>query len=193
MEEKEYIDSLVRDVQNGSRETFKKLFEQLHPLVFRTVYRLDGNRTSAEDITQETFVKIFKSIDDFDFKSDFSTWCYRIAVNTCYDHMRKQKRKNRYKRQMDTPEALVQREASPGPEKQLNQKEVNRLIEEKLHSLPGDLKTTFVLKTYERLSYRQIADIMQCKEGTVASRLSRARRRIADYLKQHGMDSQYLN
>lgn len=192
MEYDDSVESLVRSARNGDHTAFKILYERFHQSVFRTAYRLLGDRMLAEDVTQEVFISIHQQLKSFEFQSKFHTWCYRITVNTCYGIMRRQKRRGKYNQGMINPNSFEsKKEASKAtsPEEILNRKELFKLVNEKLQSLQEDLKTAFVLREFEQLNYRQIADIMNCSEGTVASRLARARSQLADYLNRFGIDS----
>lgn len=196
MEENDSVESLVRSAQNGDRPAFETLYELYHQSVFRTAHRLLGNRMRAEDMTQEVFVSIHQKLKSFDFNSAFKTWCYRITVNACYDIMRKHKRRSKYNKGLVEPDSFESKlESSKNtiPDKIMNRKELSMLIDEKLQELNEDLKTTFVLREFEHLSYADIAAIMECSEGTVASRLARARNKLADYLKKLGIDQSYFS
>jgi RNA polymerase sigma-70 factor (ECF subfamily) len=190
------VETLVRSAREGDRKAFKTLYNQYKQSVYRAAYRLLGDRMRAEDITQEVFVNIHHKLNTFEFESTFSTWCYRITVNACYDVMRKHKRREKYNDGLIEPgtyEAQIKSPRHTQPEEILNRKELHGLINEKLQSIHEDLKTTFVLREFEKLSYREIADVMSCSEGTVASRLARARDHLADYLSKFGIDGSYLN
>lgn len=190
------VESLVRSARNGDRTAFKALYERYHQSVFHTAYRLRGDRMRAEDITQKVFVSIYKNLKSFESKSNFHTWCYRITVNACYDSMRKQERRSKYNKGRVGPDSYESEMKSlkhAKPEEILNRKELSELVNEKLESLHKDLKTTFVLREFEQLSYMEIADVMNCSENTVASRLARARGQLAEYLNKLGIDRSYFN
>lgn len=189
------IESLVRLASDGDSTAFKVLYEQFHQPVFRTAFRLLEDRMRAEDVTQEVFVSIHQKLEAFDFNSVFKTWCYRITVNACYDVMRKQKRRSRYKKELADPDSLeseLKSSKDSRPEEILNRKELSILINDKLQKLHKDLKTTFILREFEQLSYADIAMVMECSEGTVASRLARARKQLAEYLNKIGIDRFYF-
>jgi len=196
MELHDSIESLIRSAQNGDRTAFKALYDKYHHPVFRTAYRLLGNRMRAEDVTQEVFVAIYKKLDSFDFDAAFKTWCYRITINACYDIMRKQQRRGKYNKGPVDPSSFESKLESlkrTRPEEMLNRKELARLIDEKLQDMHKDMRTTFVLREIEQLSYSDIAQVMDCSEGTVASRLARARSQLATYLTKLGIDHTYFN
>lgn len=196
MEQNDSVDSLVHSAQNGDRSAFKVLYERYHQSVYRTTYRLLGDRMRAEDVTQEVFVSIFQKLNSFNFESAFKTWCYRITVNACYDLMRKQERRSKYNKGSLDPDAYepeLESSKQSRPEQKLNRKELSEIIDEKLQSMHEDLKTAFILREFEHLSYADIAEVMECSEGTVASRLARARNQLAEHLTKLGIDSTYLS
>ncbi len=196
MEQNNSTESLVRSARSGDGAAFKTLYERYYQLVFRTAYRLLGERMSAEDMTQEVFIKIHRKLHSFDFNASFQTWCYRITVNTCYDIMRKQKRRGQFNKgsvEPDFYESKLQSSKGSEPEENLNRTVLSEIIEDKLQAMHEDLKTAFVLREFEQLSYSDIANVMECSEGTVASRLARARSQLANYLTRIGIDHSYFN
>lgn len=195
MEQNDSIESLVRLAHNGDRAAFKIIYKRYHESVYRTAYRLLCDRMRAEDVTQEVFVSIHQKLESFNFDSTFQTWCYRITVNACYDILRKQKRRGKFNSGRVNPESYeseLESSKSSRPEQMLCRKELSELIDDKLQSMHEDLKTAFVLREFEHLSYADIADIMECSKGTVASRLARARSQLAEYLIKLGIDSTYF-
>lgn len=187
---------LLRAARKGDSRAFQQLYEQYAPVVFRVAFRLLGNRLDAEDVTQEVFVTLHRRLGTFDFRSSFQTWCYRITVNTCYDKMRKQKRRAAYRAGYieDTggvPERIPAGRRSE-PVQQVFLHDLQHYVEQALTRLHPDLRTALVLKEIEELSYQEIASIMACSQGTVASRLARARQQVATHLRRAGIDATYL-
>ena len=187
---------LLRAARKGDPRAFQQLYEQHAPVVFRVAFRLLGNRLDAEDVTQEVFVTLYRRLGTFDFRSSFQTWCYRITVNTCYDKMRKQQRRAAYQAGYVEDEngvpAKVQADHRPEPVQRVLIQDLQRFVEQALARLHPDLRTALVLKEIEELSYQEIARIMACSQGTVASRLARARHQVAQYLRLAGIDATYL-
>ena len=187
---------LLRAARKVDPRAFQQLYEQHAPVVFRVAFRLLGNRLDAEDVTQEVFVTLYRRLGTFDFRSSFQTWCYRITVNACYDKMRKQKRRAAYQAGYVEDEngvpAEVQADHRPEPVQQVLIQDLWRFVEQALARLHPDLRTALVLKEIEELSYQEIAAIMTCSQGTVASRLARARQQVAHYLRLAGIDATYL-
>ena len=187
---------LLRAAGKGDPRAFQQLYEQHAPVVFRVAFRLLGNRLDAEDVTQEVFVTLYRRLGTFDFRSSFQTWCYRITVNACYDKMRKQKRRAAYQAGYVEDDngvpAKVQANHRPEPVQRVLIQDLRRFVEQALARLHPDLRTALVLKEIEELSYQEIAAIMTCSQGTVASRLARARQQVAQYLRLAGIDATYL-
>jgi len=165
--------------------------------VYNLVYRMLGNREEAEDLSQEVFVTVFKSIDRFRGDSKFSTWLYRVAANQC---------KNRYKylarrqfhagRPLDevSERNLAGRDGGPAlslqaqisePDKVLEGLQMERAIQREIAALDEDQRLLIVLRDIQGLSYLEIARISQLPEGTVKSRLHRARMALKDRLKKY--------
>ena len=189
-------ESLLLSARKGDPRAFQQLYEQNAPMVFRVAFRLLGNRLDAEDVTQEVFVTLYRRLGTFDFRSSFQTWCYRITVNACYDKMRKQQRRAAYQagyvEDGDGVPETVQAGRQPEPVRQVLLQDLQRFVEQALARLHPDLRTALVLKEIEELSYQEIARIMACSQGTVASRLARARQQVAQYLRRAGIDATYL-
>lgn len=185
--------ALVRATQRGDRQAFRALYEQYRQRVFRTAYRLLGRREQAEDVTQEVFVTLFHRLDSFDHRSAFTTWLYRITVNACYDVMRKQERRAKYRADdvdLHTVENLPL--GSARADEDARQREVQHYVERALGRLGQELRTTFVLREMEGLPYEEIARVLDVSQGTVASRLARARQQLAEVLRGIGIDESYF-
>jgi RNA polymerase sigma-70 factor (ECF subfamily) len=191
-----WTEELVRAAQRGNRGAFRRLYEEHKDRVYATALRLLSRRSEAEDVTQEVFVKIYRKLSSFAFDSAFATWCYRITVNACYDRMRREERRSSY--QGDYPVEGEPMRSYFSPEMDSSESgsadgDIQREVVRGLDRLSPKLRATFVLKEMEALSYREIAEVLECAEGTVASRLARARRQVAEYLRSVGIDETYLS
>jgi len=188
-------EALLRAARAGNREAFRRLYETCGPQVYRTAFRLVG-APEAEDVVQEVFIALFRNPDAFDGRSAFTTWLYRVTVNACYDRMRKAQRRAAYHGGSTDaePDRAWPADGTAGQAGlRVLQRDVQHHIEQALATLSPDLRTTLVLKEIEQHSYREIARILDCSEGTVASRLARARRQVAGYLHQVGIDAAYFS
>lgn len=173
----------IRRAQAGEQEAFRELLETYRKPVFATLYRFLGNRFAEEleDLAQDVFVKVFQAIGRFDFdrQTKFSTWLYTCIRNYAVDTLKK-RRIEAYslsgKRRSDEEEKPFE---IPGrgktPQQTLGESELSRAIERSIGELPGDQREVFLFREYEGLDYGEIAEILRVSEGTVKSRLYRAR------------------
>jgi len=172
---------IIRLVLKGSRQLFRMLVEKHQSMVFRTCMGFVHDKEEAEDLTQDVFVQAYQSLDGFREDSSFSTWIYRIAVNTSLNRVRKNAR-NPILHRIDAFFADVQDKAllyqSPDtvdPETILISKEHNKLIQNALDSLPENQRTAIVLSKYDDLPQKEIAEIMKTTEGAVEALIQRAK------------------
>ncbi|WP_026476190.1 RNA polymerase sigma factor [Alkaliphilus transvaalensis] len=172
--------SLIEKTKQGDILSFEKLIEPYQKKAFNIAYRMLGNLEDANDITQEALIKIYKSINKFEGKSSFSTWIYSIVSNTCIDFLRKKKKSQvvYLEQQDDTGEKTYQIEVADEmntPEYLFERKEMRNIIHDAINQLKVDQKEIIILRDINGFSYQEIADILKCSEGTVKSRISRAR------------------
>ena len=170
---------VIEACQQGDRAAFQLLFETYKDKVFSiAVYSIGGDRAVADDVTQQIFLKLFTAIRQFRGDSEFTTWLYRLVVNACLDERR------RRRRLLPWGETVAMR--NPG-EKKPQEKQYARLeVAEAVQAAIGELKPKFrlpiLLKYIEGLSYEEIASVMGCSKGTVASRLNRGHSQLAKRL-----------
>lgn len=160
----------------GDQEAFNELMRAHEDRVFAIALRMMRNRDAALDAAQETFLTLYRKADRFHRQSAFSTWLYRVTINTCYDQLRKQKR-----RQADAlPE--TNDPADPHSQDELVGAELRPDLAKALASLPDDFRTAVVLSDFEGNSLDTVAEILEVPIGTVKSRLFRGRRLLAQKL-----------
>lgn len=169
---------LIAQAQNGNLDAFNVLVRRYQDVCYNLAYRLMGDETSAEDATQEAFIKAYQRLDGYRGGS-FEGWLKRIVSNTCYDEMRRrQRRPIVYLEDMVAPdsddEAPLPAE-TPTPEQVAQTHELQRAIARCIRSLTLDQRMVLVLSDVEGLRYDAIAEQLQIAQGTVKSRLSRAR------------------
>jgi len=177
---------LVRRAKKGDIYAFEDLIAGYQKRVYNTVYRFFNNHEDAMDITQEIFIKVFTSLNRFKGNYSFSTWLYRIAVNTCIDFSR-QKRPDTLPIMEElgaNDEMHIVTSYPDLPEKALEKKEFRRDIEEAINNLPEEQRICIILRDIQGFSYIEISDILSCSLGTVKSRINRGRRVLRQYLKQ---------
>jgi len=175
----------------GDRTAFDRLVLRHKDRVFNLCWRLLGDREEANEQAQEVFVRVFRSIKDFRFKSSFSTWLYAIAVNTCRNRLKSSEFRRR--RRMVSIDALQDpdceraapelRDPSPSVLDRMTDRERDGLIQSAIDSLPEESRTIVVLRDIEGIAYEEIAAVTRLNLGTVKSRLARARQQLRDKLK----------
>lgn len=168
---------LVSSAQNGDRNAFSELVRTHAQSVLGVVYRMCGDRQLAEDAAQETFIQAWLRLRSYQPRSSFRNWLYRIAVNTAIDMLRKEKRIL-----PNTVEDLNLADANPGPEVVVTNIEQTELICNAIMELPEASRAVLILREYERLSYKEIADALEIPVGTVMSRLNYARKILREKL-----------
>jgi RNA polymerase sigma-70 factor, ECF subfamily len=170
---------VIEACQQGDRAAFQLLFETYKDKVFSiAVYSSGGDRAVADDVTQQIFLKLFTAIRQFRGDSEFTTWLYRLVVNACLDERR------RRRRLLPLPETFAM--SNPSERKPQEKQYARREVSEAVQAAIGELKPKFrlpiLLKYIEGLSYDEIASVMGCSKGTVASRLNRGHSQLAKRL-----------
>ena len=179
---------LVRRLRQRDEEAFCELVRVYQHKVFNVIFRILGDRAEAEDVAQEVFVAIFKYIDGFRGESKFSTWVYRIATNHARNRLKYLSRRSYRDHQNFEDSHDSVKENSPlsstidRPDELLLGKELESVIQEGLATLSEIHRTILVLRDVEHLSYQEIAEIVELPEGTVKSRLFRARVALKEYI-----------
>ena len=188
---KREIDGLLDACQRGEEDAYRQLFEQYHQRVFQVAFRFCGNIQEAEDITQDVFLKVLKDISRFRGDAGFFTWLYRITVNVSLDKNRSRKRREKQLAEENKIMDLAEKETighgdNPSSQK-IWQDELQENLQKALNQMKPKLKTVIVLKHLQGLSYEELGKIMGCSEGTISSRLNRARRQLKDILSRMGI------
>jgi len=168
------LDQLDRETIDACREgdpdAFRALFEAYKDKVYSIALRYSGDPAAAMDIAQDTFVKLYSSIGEFRGEASLETWLYRVVVNRCLDHRRRLLRRMPFVGDLiEAGESILQR---------LVKAEAAQTVEQAVAKLPEDQRIVVVMRYTEGRSYEQIAEILGCSRGTVASRLSRAHKTL---------------
>lgn len=185
IDEKQCIEKAAR----GDADAFEALLTQYQGQVFRLCFRMTGNSEDAADLTQEAFVKVWRALGSFQFDSAFSTWLYRLATNCCLDFLRSQKRRPTQPLTVETDgeEGTIEvPDDSPTPEEAAISKEEHEALERAMQSLEPEQRQILTLRIVNDLSYEEIARVVGIREGTVKSRLSRARENLRKKLQGIG-------
>jgi RNA polymerase sigma-70 factor, ECF subfamily len=172
----------LEKARTGDRAAFGRLVQRHQRRVYAAALHILGNHSDADDVTQESFVRAFRGLASFDGRADFFTWMYRITVNTALNALRSGKRGAALSHRGAAesshvggrPEALGSVGQSPA-QRAMQASEVTRVLEA-VASLSPPLRVTLVLATVEELPHKQIAEILEIPEGTVAWRVNEARR-----------------
>jgi RNA polymerase sigma-70 factor (ECF subfamily) len=184
---------LIAAALGGQREAFADLVRKYQRRVLGTALHITGNHSDADDVAQESFVKAYRHLRDFDGRSDLFTWLHRITVNTALNHLRGHRRVDRLAHAGEEAGKGARPERAGGdhqrtPREWLEVGERFRRVFQEIAELSPVLRVTLVLATVEQLPYKQIAGIMDVPEGTVAWRVNEARKQLRDRLQEapHG-------
>jgi RNA polymerase sigma-70 factor (ECF subfamily) len=187
------VEPLVRGAQAGDAQAFDELVRRFSRPIFNLAYRMAGNHEEAEDLAQEIFVKLHRSVGQFRWRSRFSTWLYAVAANTCRSGLRRLRRiaeAEVVRLDADGEEGARPPEpAAPGdlPGQALAKRELRQEVEDAIAELPEEFRLAVILRDLQGFEYEEIAEALQCSMGTVKSRLSRGRQRVKERLVRAGV------
>ena len=183
-EAQDSIESLIRRCLKGDQLAWETIVRQYRRKVFNVAYKFVGRHDEAEDLTQDIFLKIFKSLDTFDRRANFQTWLISVSRNLCIDHYRSvRKERETIDRAVDTSD-IAPASPEPGPIAALEQRDRVVLLRQALAALPETLRTAVLLRDIQELSYQEIADKLKLPEGTVKSRINRGRTELARQIRK---------
>jgi RNA polymerase sigma-70 factor, ECF subfamily len=172
-------DRVIEACREGDREAFRLLFETYKDKVFSiAVYSFGGDEAAASDVSQQIFLKLMTAIGQFRGDSAFTTWLYRLVVNACIDEQRKRRRFLPFGDSVPMSKIEDRRPQ----EKRFARLEVSESVQAAIKELTPKLRMPILLKYVEGLSYEEIAAVMGCSKGTVASRLNRGHLKLAQKL-----------
>jgi len=182
--------SLIRAFHSGEKSAFDTLVIRHKDRVFNLCLRFLGDYQEAEDTAQDVFLKAYNSLKRFRFESSFFTWLYRIAINTCKNKVKSLGyRYRKMDNQIDIPEESIEghhaehmENSGRDPVSDLENKEMKKILQHAIDSLPSDQKSVVILRDLQGLSYEEITDVTGFKLGTLKSRLSRARSNLREKL-----------
>ena len=183
--------ALVENCKRGDVNAFSTLVTRYQDRIFNVIYRMVGNHEDAADLCQETFVKAFRAIATFEERSQFSTWLYRIATNTCFSFKRSHAGKSAQEHTIDGNVAewaehhpRRHNDATTNPGEHAAQKERIEAVQKAILSLDKESRAIVVLRDIDGKSYEEIAEVLNCPIGTVRSRLHHARMELKERLQQ---------
>lgn len=183
-------EDLVKSSVDGNTKAFAELLKRYQDSVYSLLYNLSQKAEIADELTQQTFIKVWKSLAHFELRSSFSTWLYRIAHNVFYDFKRKKDWHTEDidsvefdQSHIDTTKFVSHQELSP--DEALVKKERIQLFKKALSQLSEEHASVLIFKEVHGLSYKEIAEITGCNVGTVMSRLHYARQNLRYFLHQN--------
>jgi len=168
---------LIRRSQSGDTEAFDELVSKYSAKIFTMVYGMVRNEHDASDLVQEGFLKAWRSIQEFEGRSSFYTWLYRITMNVTVDSLRRK----RQREEIELIDAIAS--SLPSPRASCRRTEIQEKIESALAKLSPEHRAVVVLKELEGLQYREIAEVLNLPVGTVMSRLFYARKKLQSLLR----------
>lgn len=182
---------LVEECRKGDASAFDEVVRRYKDRIYHVVYRFLGNHEDALDVSQEVFVRAYRGIREFKGKAKLYTWLYSIAANLARNRLRDSSRRGRNRGTSlealqeggsDAVQAAVASQETPRAAAM--DREMEALLQRCLAELPDHYRMAFVLRTFEDLSYEEIAEAMGCPAGTVKSRLNQARRMLRERLRE---------
>jgi RNA polymerase sigma-70 factor (ECF subfamily) len=178
------IEALIQRCLRGDQAAWERIVRLHWRKVFNVAYKFVGKHDEAEDLTQDIFLKVFKSLGTFDRRANFQTWLISVSRNLCIDHYRSvRKERETIDRDVDAGE-LAPATAEPGPIAALEQRDRVMLLRDALASLPETLRTAVMLRDIQELSYQEIAARLKLPEGTVKSRINRGRAELTRQIRR---------
>jgi RNA polymerase sigma-70 factor (ECF subfamily) len=183
---------LLRRLRERDERAFRELVEEHRDKVFNLTYRMLGNRAEAEDVAQEVFISVFKTIDTFREESKFSTWLYRVTVNHCKNRIKYLARRHDRDQdeldeaaEQDVAAAVTAPRPSLRPDRALEGAQMERILQDAIGELEEDHRVLVVLRDVEDLSIEEICEITGLPDGTIKSRLHRARMALRKKIQRH--------
>ena len=177
-------DLLLRRAQNGDPEAFGRLMEPLEQLVWRVCWHYTGNREAAEDCGQEAMIRIWRNLANYRGECALESWVYRIAANCCMDWLRKKKRDRSVSVEPLREQGFDPADTAPGTEEQVVQEDERRRLREAISLLPDEQREALILTQLEKVPYEEAARALGVSEGTVKSRVNRAKTRLKELLSE---------
>jgi len=173
------IDALIERCLKGDQAAWEQIVRQHWRKVFNVAYKFVGSHDQAEDLAQDIFLKIFRSLDTFDRRANFQTWLISVSRNLCIDHYRSVRKERQTIDREVTSDQLSPVSRSVSPLAALEQRDLAALLRQALQGLPESLRTAVLLRDIQELSYQEIAQRLGLPEGTVKSRINRGRKELA--------------
>ena len=177
-------ETVIQRCLHGDQSAWDLIVRQYWRKVFNVAYKFVGRHDEAEDLAQDIFLKVFKSLDTFDRRANFQTWLISVSRNLCIDHYRSvRKERETINRDVDASE-LSPAAPDEGPVAAIEQRDRVMLLRQALAALPESLRTAVLMRDIQERSYQEIADTLRLPEGTVKSRINRGRTELARQIRK---------
>lgn len=193
MDDNQAVNALVRRCVSGDAAAWQDIVQQYHRRIYNICYRFSGSSEDASDLTQEVFIKIYRTLSTFDTtRASFMTWVTTVTRNLLVDHFRKGKY-DRITDSLDAPPASQEEgltmaeqleDRGPSPESRVRSQETKKLVHEGLKRLSPELREAVILRDLQDMDYKDIAKVLNVPEGTVKSRINRGRTELARALQR---------
>jgi RNA polymerase sigma-70 factor (ECF subfamily) len=184
-------EDLVLAVQGGDTDSFGQLVARWEQPLFRFVYRMLPRAEDAHDVCQETFLRILGKAHRYRKGSRFSTWMYQIALNLCRDQARRRRRWGLLlSEQREVDDRLPASPTAPDPARDAERSDLARAVRRAMRSIPAEQREVLILKEYEGMKFREIAEILGCPESTVKSRMYYGLNGLRGALEREGVRSE---
>jgi RNA polymerase sigma-70 factor, ECF subfamily len=178
------IEAVIQRCLQGDELAWESIVQQYRRKVFNVAYKFVGRHEEAEDLTQDIFIKIFKSLGTFDRRANFQTWLISVSRNLCIDHYRSVRQERQAIDHQIDPNELSPVAHEPGPIAAIEQQDRVLLLRQALAALPESLRKAVLMRDIQELTYQEIADKLHLPEGTVKSRINRGRTELARQIRR---------
>ena len=179
MKDQEHI---IARARRGDADAFEQLVAAYRNQVFRLALRMCGNEADADEVAQEAFLSAWKGLPNFRGESRFSTWLYQLTTHAAIDLMRREKRQAA----AEDIDGITAADDGPSTQQQVERAETRREVRSALMQLPEEYRQVLLLRFMQELSYEEIGQALKLPEGTVKSRLNRAKAQLKDILSRSG-------
>jgi len=178
-------EKLISRAAAGDGAAFSELMTMHEKRMYAVALRMCANREDAQDCLQDAMLRVYRSIGGFKGQSSFSTWVYRITMNTCLDELRRRKTRNASSLDTMLEGGWSPTDGENGPEKQAVASEQRRVLNSAIADLPEDMRSAIVLRDVQGFSYEEIAEMLEVNIGTIKSRISRGREKLRQILREN--------
>jgi RNA polymerase sigma-70 factor, ECF subfamily len=173
------IDDIIQRCLSGDQAAWESIVRLHWRKVFNIAYKFVGKHDEAEDLTQDVFLKIFKSLNTFDRRANFQTWLISVSRNLCIDHYRSVRKERETMNREVNPDDLTPVSPTASPYAQIEQRDRVTLLRQALDKLAPTLRSAVMMRDIQEMTYQEIADALELPEGTVKSRINRGRTELA--------------